>query len=185
MNNVDFIINLKEIDSTQILAKQIVKTGKILDYGKTLIIAKKQYDGKGQNNNRWSSNYGGLYFSYIFDTDEKNLKKISNLSIKFADLVRKILLEYGINCIIKYPNDVYAKTKSGYRKISGILIETIPFNNKRYVIVGVGVNFTNHIDDEFRDIAVTIYDITKKRYSKKKFLNKFFKYIDDILKEFC
>jgi len=184
MRNVDFIINLNEIDSTQTLAKQIVKSGKILKWGKTLIIARRQLCGRGQGDNKWSSNYGGLYFSYIFETDEEKLKEVINLSVRFAEVVKKILEEYGIDCIIKNPNDVYAKTTKGYKKISGILIETIPFNGKRYVIVGVGVNFTNRIDDEFKDIAVTIYDITAKRYSKKKFLEKFFKYSNDILKDF-
>jgi BirA family biotin operon repressor/biotin-[acetyl-CoA-carboxylase] ligase len=181
MKNVDFTINLQEIDSTQILAKQIVRSGRIADLGKTLIISKLQFAGRGQGENRWSSNYGGLYFSYIFDIDEKDLKKTKELSIKFARVIKRILTEYGIECVIKYPNDVYAKINDDYKKISGILIETLPRDNKRYVIVGVGVNFTNKIDEEFKDIAVSVYDITGKRYSKKKFLKKFFDYSYDII----
>jgi len=181
--NVDFVIMLDEIDSTQTLAKEIIKRKKILEFGRTLIIAKKQTAGRGQNNNRWSSNDGGLYFSYVFSISEKNFKKVIELSLRFAEVIKKILEEYKIDCVIKYPNDVYAKIGDEYKKVSGILIETIPLLDKRYVIVGVGVNFTNKIDDEFRDKAVTIYEITGKRYSKKKFLEKFFKLSDEIIND--
>ncbi len=173
-----FSINLKSIDSTQDFAHHLIENGFMKDKTDIIIIAQKQIYGRGQKDNKWSSNYGGLYFSYINHISEKNLNKVEKLSINVAEIIKDIIdKNYGVETIIKPPNDIYAKTKEGYKKISGILIETKIKNDKRYVVVGVGVNFSNKIPPELKDKAANLYEITGKRYKKNKFLIDFVKKI--------
>ncbi len=177
MKNI-LIIKLDEIDSTQTLAKDIVKKASAEKYDGVVITAKRQFAGRGQKDNRWSSEKGGVYISVIRKTDEKKLSEIQTLSLKTAQIVSELLKRrYKITTKIKEPNDIYAWDGEKFRKISGILIETIPYNNKRYIIIGIGVNFTNPIPDELRTKAINLFEITSKRYTPKSFEKQLIKEI--------
>ncbi|MGC8867249.1 MAG: biotin--[acetyl-CoA-carboxylase] ligase [Elusimicrobiales bacterium] len=161
-------IKLDEIDSTQDLARDIIKNGTADKYDGVVITAKKQFAGRGQKGSLWSSEKGGLYISIIRKTDEEKLSEIQYISYKTAQILLELLHEkYGIRLKIKKPNDIYAWDGKRYRKISGILIETTPHNNKRYIIIGIGVNFTNPIPMKLKSKAVNLFEITSKRYNPK------------------
>ncbi len=174
------IVKLDEIDSTQSLAKDIIKSGGAEKYKGIAISAERQFAGRGQKDNVWSSEKGGLYLSVIRKTDERKLSEIQSLSLRTAQRVSELLKKkYKIITKIKEPNDIYAYDGKKYRKISGILIETIPYNNKRYIIIGIGVNFTNPIPNELKTKAVNLFEITSKRYTPKSFEKQL---IEEILK---
>lgn len=166
-------ISLKEIDSTQTLARHLIEKGKACNYDFIAIISEKQTGGRGQKDNKWSSEKGGLYLSIIKKTDEKKLKNIQELSIKSAKIILdEISKRYSLELKIKEPNDIYALTKNGYKKICGILIETIPYRNERYVIIGIGINFYNPLPDELKEKATSLYEIKAKKYRVKNFAKK-------------
>lgn len=166
-------INLNEINSTQELSRQIIAKSFYNTYDVIIITAKKQFEGRGQKNNKWSSEKGGLYLTISLKSEEKKIKEIQCLSIKVAEIISKLLeINYNIKTKIKYPNDVYALTKKGYKKISGILIETIPVNNLRWILIGIGINFHNKIPDELKEKATNIYEITNKKYNIRSFAKK-------------
>lgn len=171
-----FSISAKELDSTQNLAKELIEKGFGERFKYLVITAENQTNGRGQRDNKWSSEKGGLYFSYVYYIEETEIHKLKNLSIEIAQKIKETLEKtygkYGLKLFIKPPNDIYAKTSNGNKKICGILIETTPRKGKRFIIVGVGINFTNKIPKELRKKASSLYLLTGKRFNKKIFLKK-------------
>ena len=101
-----------------------------------MISSESQNNGRGQYGKKWISFKGNLFVSFFF--------KLDNLKISFKQLtklncllVRKILSKYYKKKIIyKKPNDLLIDKK----KICGILQETLVKLDKKYLIVGVGIN---------------------------------------------
>ena len=101
-----------------------------------MISSESQNNGRGQYGKKWISFKGNLFVSFFF--------KLDNLKISFKQLtklncllVRKILSTYYKKKIIyKKPNDLLIDKK----KICGILQETLVKLDKKYLIVGVGIN---------------------------------------------
>ena len=166
-------ISVDEIDSTQNLARELIKKEKYKNYDFIIITAKRQTAGRGQKENRWSSEKGGLYLTIVTKTQEKNLKNMGDLSIKTAkivsDLIQKI---YGIKTKIKPPNDIYIHTQDGKRKVSGILIETKPVGDMRWIMVGIGVNFFNPLPEDLKNKAITISSLTHRKNRINPFARK-------------
>ena len=127
------IFRFKKVESTNKTAIRIVKTLD-LDYG--MIISETQSNGRGQYGRKWISYKGNFFVSFFynlenFDISIKQLTKINCL------LVKKLLSYYYKNKIVfKKPNDLLIDKK----KICGILQETLFKRNKKYLIVGIGIN---------------------------------------------
>ena len=72
----------------------------------------------------------------IYFNLERNIG-IKSLSKKVYTLLKKSLEKFVNEKItIKFPNDLLIK---GY-KVCGILQETVNYNNKKYFIIGIGIN---------------------------------------------
>ena len=127
------VFRFKKVKSTNNTAIRILKNSNI-HYG--MISSETQNNGRGQYGKKWISYKGNLFVSFFF--------KLDNLKISFKHLtklncllVRKILSTYYKKKIIyKKPNDLLIDKK----KICGILQETLIKLDKKYLIVGVGVN---------------------------------------------
>ena len=125
--------NFKIVNSTNDLAIQLIKNTK---YKSGLVFAEKQKKGRGQYGKKWTSFKGNLFVSIFFSIDMlklslKDLTKINCL------LVKKLLsIFYKGKIKIKNPNDLFINNM----KISGILQETFSKSNKKFIIVGIGVN---------------------------------------------
>ena len=127
------IFRFKNVESTNNSAIRIIKNSNT-DYG--MIIANEQKRGRGRYGKKWISYNGNLFVSFFYRLDHLNvsLKKISKINCL---LVKKLLSIYYNNRIIfKKPNDLLINKK----KICGILQEKISKLNKRYLIVGIGIN---------------------------------------------
>ena len=127
------VFRFKKVKSTNNTAIRILKNSNI-HYG--MISSESQKNGRGQYGKKWISYKGNLFISFFF--------KLDNLKISFKQLtkfncllVKKILSTYYKKKIIyKKPNDLLIDKK----KICGILQETLIKLDKKYLIVGVGVN---------------------------------------------
>ena len=127
------VFKFKKVKSTNNTAIRVLKNTNIY-YG--MISSESQNNGRGQYGKKWISFKGNLFVSFFF--------KLDNLKISFKQLtklncllVRKILSTYYKKKIIyKKPNDLLIDKK----KICGILQETLVKLDKKYLIVGVGVN---------------------------------------------
>jgi BirA family biotin operon repressor/biotin-[acetyl-CoA-carboxylase] ligase len=126
------IIKYNRVDSTNNAAIRRIKKGKIKP---TLIVANSQKKGRGQYGRQWIS-YKGNIFMTIYFSLKRNIE-IKSLSKKVYTLLKKSLEKFVSEKItIKLPNDLLIK---GY-KVCGILQEIVNYNNKKYFIIGIGIN---------------------------------------------
>ena len=121
----------KKIKSTNDIALKYLKKG----IEKGAILADFQTKGKGQRGKKWISFKGNLFMSVFFEVKNKiSLEKITKLN---CYIVRDCLQKFtSFKIVIKKPNDIYINRQ----KICGILQEIIKYNNKYFIIVGIGIN---------------------------------------------
>ncbi len=129
-----------------------------------VVVSDEQTKGKGRMSREWLSPIGGLYFSVV---TKKNplLPLISGVSVASS------LKNFGLNPVLKWPNDVMIKNK----KISGVLIECF----KDYCVVGIGVN----INVSPLKIATSIKQETGKNISKDEVLKNILKNFEECSEE--
>ena len=121
----------KRVESTNNVAVRLIKQGN----ERGIILTDQQTKGKGQRQNKWISMKGNLFVSVFFEIGKKiSLSTIINLNLK---IIKKIIHK-KINSLIQIrkPNDILINKK----KVCGILQETIFKQNKKYLIVGIGIN---------------------------------------------
>lgn len=132
------LIILKEVDSTNTFLKDTLsKSTPLLDG--TVIMAEKQYAGRGQTNNSWQSEAGmNLTFSILLNPGFLPVDRQFELNKAISIAINDVLNRYTPgNAFIKWPNDSYI----GNKKIGGMLIENIVHGNKiRHAIIGIGLN---------------------------------------------
>ena len=158
------VFRFKKVKSTNNTAIRILKNTNI-HYG--MISSESQNNGRGQYGKKWISYKGNLFVSFFF--------KLDNLRISFKQLtkfncllVRKILSTYYKKKIIyKKPNDLLIDKK----KICGILQETLTKLDKKYLIVGVGLNLIK--SPYIKNYPTTnLNELLNKRVSKIKIENQ-------------
>lgn len=97
-----------------------------------VVIAKKQTAGRGRRGNSWVSDVeGNIYMSVVYSPGVPP-EKIPLMSFAAGLAVRNTLEQFGIDCGLKWPNDVVC----GGKKICGIMSEL--WNN--LCITGIGIN---------------------------------------------
>ena len=169
------IFRFKKVESTNNSAIRIIRNSNI-DYG--MIIADKQTSGRGQYGKKWISYNGNLFVSFFY--------KLNNLSVSLQKitkinclLVKKLLSTYYKKKIIfKKPNDLLINKK----KICGILQENISKLNKRYLIVGIGINLIKN--PNLKNYPTTnLNELLNKKVSKNNIEKKIKKIFETKLNE--
>ena len=130
----------KKVESTNKVALRLINQGN----HRGIVLADIQTKGKGQRKNKWISMKGNLFISIFFEISKKiSLAKLVNLNLK---IIKKIIYKKVNSLIqIKKPNDILINNK----KVCGILQEIIFRNERKYLIVGIGINVSSSpiIDD--------------------------------------
>ena len=154
------ILRFKRLRSTNDTAIRIIQNSN-LKYG--MIIAENQSHGRGQYGKKWLSFKGNLFVSFFYSLENLNLT-LSQITKLNCLLVKKMISKYYKKKITyKKPNDLLIKGK----KISGILQEIIHKNNKKSLIVGIGLNLVKN--PIIRNYPTTnLNDLINKKVSKKK-----------------
>ena len=154
------IFRFKKVESTNNSAIRIIKNSNT-DYG--MIIANEQKNGRGQYGKKWISYKGNLFVSFFYKFDHLtiSLKQITKINCL---LVKKLLsIHYKKKIIFQKPNDLLINKK----KICGILQENISKINKRYLIVGIGINLIKN--PNLRNYPTTnLSELLNKKVSKNK-----------------
>lgn len=147
----------KSVTSTNDIAIKKIKQG----LSKGLIIAKKQTKGRGRYGSRWIYMKDNLFLTIFFNIGTSiNLKSISLISCK---IVQKSLIKLINKKIkIKKPNDLLINNK----KVCGILQEIIFYKNRKFIIIGVGVNV-------YRSPIIVNYPTTYINFFTKRKLTSF------------
>ncbi|SMC74260.1 BirA family transcriptional regulator, biotin operon repressor / biotin-[acetyl-CoA-carboxylase] ligase [Pedobacter nyackensis] len=132
------LIRLPEVDSTNNFLKAIVSNSEPLAEG-TVIMADKQFAGRGQQENTWYSEPGmnltfSIYLSPLFLPITSQFLLNMAVSVGVRDAINDFL---GGGLKVKWPNDLYYNDQ----KLGGILIENILSGSKyKAGIVGIGIN---------------------------------------------
>lgn len=147
---------LPQCNSTNIIARELASSQDC-----ELVAAAIQSDGRGRRGRNFSSEYGGIYFSYITGPALKpSQSMLINLAAGAA--VFDVLAELGIEPFLKYPNDLYINGK----KICGILTETLSDSDTLvWGVTGIGLNVNNELPQNLRDTATTLRKLTNKNYN--------------------
>ena len=128
------IIWLESVDSTNSEIRRRIENLDDL----TVISARNQTEGRGQNGNKWFSQHGqSLTFSIVLKQIALRAWEQAAISEAVALAIVDTLDSYGIKAWIKWPNDIYC----GDKKICGILIENSLMGEQiRWSIIGIGLN---------------------------------------------
>ena len=121
----------KKITSTNDKSIKLIKQGCM----NGVVTTDYQTKGKGRQGKKWISMKGNLYMTIFFEISKKtSYIKFNEINLK---LIKKALQNFSNKKInIKYPNDLIIMKE----KICGILQETIFNKNKKFLIIGIGVN---------------------------------------------
>ena len=121
----------KKVMSTNDVAIRKIRSG--IEQG--IIITNEQKKGRGRFGNKWISLKGNLFTTIFYKVNSNyNLKKITQKNCLLIFKTLKTVIKKNIS--IKYPYDILINSK----KICGILQEIIKYNNKHFIIVGIGIN---------------------------------------------
>ena len=158
----------KKVSSTNDIAMKKIRQG----YKSGVIISDEQTHGRGRHGKKWVSNKGNLFLSIFFIINKKI--QTSTLVISNLRIIKKILSNYIKSKIkIKRPNDITVNKK----KICGILNETLFYNDLKFLVIGIGINIVS--SPNIRDYPTTnLNEVTNRRVSKTKLLNKIIKAFD-------
>lgn len=165
------IIKLNAISSTNEYLKKLIAVKTVPNY--TTITAQFQTNGKGQMGKSWFSEKGkNLICSILVNIHDFNTRNqfYLNMAVSLAT-VSAIESKTMRSFLIKWPNDIL----SAHKKVAGILIENILFEDKiKHSIVGIGINLNQ---TEFVGIpdASSLKNITKKSFSQELILNEILK----------
>ena len=102
----------------------------------------------------------------FFEISNKlTLKKITQLNLS---IIKKIILKITKTYVnVKLPNDILIKKK----KICGILQEIVFKNNRKFLIIGIGINIVN--SPNINNYPTTyINSYSKKKYNNLKLFNQ-------------
>ena len=163
----------KKVKSTHNTAIRIIKNSNF-KYG--MVISDTQTMGRGQYGKKWISYKGNLFVSFFYKienltTSVKQLTKINCI------LVRELLSKYYKKKItFKKPNDLLINKK----KICGILQESISIFDKKYLVVGIGINLIKNPYIKNYP-TINLYKLTNKKISKNKIENKLNKIFEEKL----
>jgi BirA family biotin operon repressor/biotin-[acetyl-CoA-carboxylase] ligase len=143
------ILRFDSLPSTNLEAAQ--RAGKGAPEG-LCVVAGEQTAGRGRLEREWVSPKGaGLYFSIVLRPRFEQ-SAWALISLMAAVAVYEALHDScGLQADIKWPNDVLADEK----KLCGILAETVETSEGRAVVVGIGINLTNHAFPESLEKTAT------------------------------
>lgn len=138
-------------DSTNSRARELAEAG--APHG-TVVTAGEQTEGRGRQGRTWTAPPGKalLYSAVLRPLDRRHL--LLPLAVPVAVCEAAEELREGIECAIKWPNDIWLEE----RKLAGILIEARPQDG--WATIGIGLNLsiaTDEFPQELRDRATSLF----------------------------
>jgi|TARA_B110000211_G_scaffold234846_1_gene306723 BirA family biotin operon repressor/biotin-[acetyl-CoA-carboxylase] ligase len=172
------VLKLISVKSTNDEAIKLINKNKI---NPTIIYSEKQTRGRGTMGKKWISKKGNIFATIYFCINNIKIKS-NEFSILNPYLIKGILAKYSAQKIdIKWPNDLMIKQK----KISGILQEIIEFKNKKYLIIGIGINsITSPFTKKFKSTSLSNFsnEIVDNKLIMTQIIKTYEKFISDISK---
>jgi BirA family biotin operon repressor/biotin-[acetyl-CoA-carboxylase] ligase len=144
-------------DSTNARARELVEAG--APHG-TVVTAHEQTAGRGRQGRTWTAPPGKalLYSAVLRPLDERHL--LLPLAVPIAVCEAAEDLAPGIECQIKWPNDIWIDG----RKLAGVLIEAKPQDG--WAVIGIGLNLSISLNEfplDLRATAVSLFGLRAGR----------------------
>jgi BirA family biotin operon repressor/biotin-[acetyl-CoA-carboxylase] ligase len=141
-------------DSTNTRARELAAAG--APHG-TVVTAAEQTEGRGRQGRTWTAPPGKalLYSAVVRPIDPRHA--MLPLAVPLAVCEAAEELRPGIECQVKWPNDVHLDG----RKLAGVLIEARPQDG--WAVIGVGLNLTVEPEEfppELRETATSLFTST-------------------------
>ena len=139
------------IDSTNRAMREYIDTA----WEGFTAVAEAQTGGRGRMGRSFASPKGGLYMSVLLKPEKDNFSLITAAAaVAVTDVIEE---NFGIQCGIKWVNDLYYKNK----KVCGILAESVfeKDGKPKAVILGIGINLAypeGGFPEDIKDIAGSI-----------------------------
>ena len=177
----------KELESSNITAKEKVRSKRNELTEGTVIITEKQTGGRGRLGRKWFSPKGGIWLSIILYPHLSPVY-ISRITLMTAVAVVKAIKELTqIQGLIKWPNDILIHEK----KVCGILTEmSAELDSINWLVIGLGINANidyKEFPKEIKDISTSLKEILKHKIPRIKlvqlFLSEFEKYYNMLNKK--
>lgn len=170
------------LDSTNEEAWELIEEEQDNQHG-TIVITENQIKGKGRKENSWSMVAGkGLAISVILDKIYP-ANHSSFISLATGIAVVESLKKRGIECSLKWPNDIYYQEK----KLGGILCESkIKKDAIDKIVIGVGINVNETIaehPDDLQKSITTMFSITKHAHQRELIVAEFINSFERLLKK--
>lgn len=161
------IVHFDTLGSTSEKARELAECG---EKEGTIIIAEEQSDGRGRIGRKWfSQNRLGIWMSVILRPGIR-MNEVPLVTGLACEAVAASIRKFAENVEIKWPNDIFLNGK----KLCGILTQASGETDMvDYIIVGIGINVNETIDDfpdEIKDKATSIMLETGKVVSRKQLL---------------
>ncbi len=138
----------------------------------SVVVANTQTQGRGRHGRVWQSQEGGLYFSFLIDTD---FRDFSTLPLVLGYSISEFIDSQGIPSAIKWINDVFVKGK----KVAGVLVE----KTKKGFVCGIGLNVNQEsFPQDLQAISMFLAD--GKKRNRVDVLLELLSYIGRTLEEF-
>jgi BirA family biotin operon repressor/biotin-[acetyl-CoA-carboxylase] ligase len=143
--------HFRQVGSTNTVARELAEAG--APHG-TVVTADEQTAGRGRQGRAWTAAPGTalLYSAIVSPLGERH--PLLPLAVPLAVCEVAERLRPGIECKVKWPNDVHLEG----RKLAGILIEARP--QDQWAVVGVGMNLTipqDEFPEELRERATSLF----------------------------
>lgn len=170
MTSLSYKVHTVEtVKSTNSSVKALAKDGAPEGY---VLVASGQTNGRGRLNRVFFSPKGtGLYVSILLrPTCALSPYALTCMSaVALSDTV----LEFGVDCGIKWVNDIYVQG----RKVAGILVESAMNQDGsfQYAVVGIGVNLfppEGGFPETIADKAAALFDVPYDEDLRKRFLKR-------------
>jgi BirA family transcriptional regulator, biotin operon repressor / biotin---[acetyl-CoA-carboxylase] ligase len=143
--------HFRRTGSTNTVARELAADG--APHG-TVVTAEEQTAGRGRQGRSWTAPAGSalLYSAVLRPIEERH--SVLPLAVGLAVCETAEVLRPGIECQVKWPNDVHLEG----RKLAGILIEARPQDG--WAVLGVGLNLTigaGEFPEELRERAISLF----------------------------
>ncbi len=138
-------------DSTNTRARELAAAGAPTG---TVVTAAEQSAGRGRQGRTWTAPPGRalLYSAILQPLEERHL--LLPLAAPLAVCEAAEALRPGIQCTVKWPNDVHLDG----RKLAGVLVEARPQDG--WAVIGIGLNLTiapHEFPPDLRNTAISLF----------------------------
>jgi len=172
------IIFLREVDSTNSLAKELAGYGAVEG---TVVVAEAQRVGRGRKGREWYSPKGGLYFSVVLRPKCDSCEAVKLVFVAGLAVAEVLSKKYGLDVAVKWPNDVLANGK----KVCGVLSEmNLAGEEVNYVVIGIGVNVNVDVIEGFPESLRKVATSLEVELGRKVLLNELFRALLESLDAF-